>query len=112
MDWEKKSLCIIDNAAGISESNYIRAFEPANIPTNRAGLNEYGMGMKTASVWLADNWTVTTKALGENVERVLSFDLNKVIREEKEDLDVKENDCPFETHYTKIELTNLSKNFH
>jgi hypothetical protein len=110
MDWEKKTLCIIDNAAGISESNYTRAFEPANIPTNRAGLNEYGMGMKTASVWLADNWTVTTKALGESVERILSFDLNKVIKEEKEDLDVKENNCPFEAHYTKIELSNLSKN--
>lgn len=110
MDWEKKTLCIIDNAAGISESNYIRAFEPANIPINRAGLNEYGMGMKTASVWLADNWTVTTKALGESVERILSFDLNKVIKEEKEDLDVKENNCPSEKHYTKIELTNLSKN--
>ena len=110
MDWEQKTLSIIDNAAGISEKNYLRAFEPANIPENRAGLNEYGMGMKTASVWLADNWTVTTKALGENKERVLSFDLNKVIEDEKEVLDVIENEKPLEEHYTKIVLTNLSKN--
>lgn len=110
MDWERKTLSIIDNAAGISEKNYIRAFEPANIPENRAGLNEYGMGMKTASVWLADKWTVTTKALGENIERTLSFDLNKVIEEEKEVLDVKEDSKPTEMHYTKIELSNLSKN--
>lgn len=110
MDWERKTLSIIDNAAGINEKNYIRAFEPANIPENRAGLNEYGMGMKTASVWLADKWTVTTKALGENIERTLSFDLNKVIEEEKEVLDVKEDSKPTEMHYTKIELSNLSKN--
>lgn len=110
MDWEQKALSIIDNAAGISEGNYLRAFEPANIPENRAGLNEYGMGMKTASVWLADNWTVTTKALGETKERVLSFDLNKVIAEEKELLDVIEHEKPLEEHYTKIVLTNLSKN--
>lgn len=110
MDWEKKSLSIIDNAAGISEKNYLRAFEPANIPENRAGLNEYGMGMKTASVWLSDNWTVTTKALGENKERILSFDLNKVIEEEKEVLDVIENEKSENEHYTKIVLTNLSKN--
>lgn len=110
MDWEKNTLSIIDNAAGISEKNYLRAFEPANIPENRAGLNEYGMGMKTASVWLSDNWTVTTKALGENKERILSFDLNKVIAEEKEVLDVTENEKAENEHYTKIVLTNLSKN--
>lgn len=110
MDWEAKSLSIIDNAAGINEENYIRAFEPANIPENNAGLNEYGMGLKTASIWLADNWTVTTKALGENVERVTSFDLQKVTREGKEILEVEEKQKPLEEHYTKIVLTNLSKN--
>lgn len=110
MDWEAKSLSIIDNAAGINEENYIRAFEPANIPENNAGLNEYGMGLKTASVWLADNWTVTTKALGENVEHVTSFDLQKVTREGKEILKVEEKQKPLEEHYTKIVLTNLSKN--
>ena len=110
MDWEQKSLSITDNAAGISEKNYLRAFEPANIPENRAGLNEYGMGMKTASVWLADNWTIITKALDESKERILSFDLNKVIEEEKEVLDVTENKKTRKEHYTKIILTNLSKN--
>ncbi len=110
MDWEAKSLSVIDNAAGINEENYTRAFEPANLPENNAGLNEYGMGMKTASVWLADNWTVTTKALGENVERVTSFDLQKVTREGREILEVEENQKPLEDHYTKIVLTNLSKN--
>lgn len=110
MDWEKKTLSIIDNAAGIDEKNYERAFEPANIPTDANGLNEFGVGMKTASIWLADNWTVTTKALGEDVERVTSFDLEKVMREEKEDLNVISNPKPLEEHYTKIVLTNLSQN--
>lgn len=110
MDWEKKTLSIIDNAAGIDEDNYERAFEPANIPTDVNGLNEFGVGMKTASIWLADNWTVTTKALGEDVERVTSFDLEKVMREEREELNVISNPKPLEEHYTKIILTNLSQN--
>ncbi|MDE7227257.1 MAG: ATP-binding protein [Treponemataceae bacterium] len=110
MDWEQKTLTIVDNAAGINEKNYLRAFEPANIPENRAGLNEYGMGMKTASVWLADNWTITTKALGESKERILSFDLNKVVEEEKEVLAITEKTKSQKEHYTKIILTNLSKN--
>lgn len=110
MDWDTHTLSIIDNAAGIDAKNYLRAFEPANIPDNDKGLNEFGMGLKTASIWLSDNWTVTTKALGEDVERITSFDLQKVTTEQKEELVVTENKIPKEKHYTKIELINLSEN--
>ena len=110
IDYENRCITINDNAAGIDEKNYERAFEPANIPSDAKGLNEFGMGMKTASVWFADTWTVWTKALNEKVERVTSFDLNKVIADEKEDLDVVENIKDLTEHYTKIKLTNLSKN--
>lgn len=110
IDYENRCITICDNAAGINEKNYERAFEPANIPSDDKGLNEFGMGMKTASVWFADTWTVWTKALNENVERVVSFDLNKVIRDGKEELDVIENKKNLNEHYTKIKLTNLSSN--
>ena len=110
IDYENRCITIDDNAAGIDEKNYTRAFEPANIPDDANGLNEFGMGMKTASVWFADTWTVWTKALNENVERVTSFDLNKVIADGKEELDVIENKKDLKEHYTKIKLTNLSKN--
>src|SRR5574344_1495692 len=51
VDWTAKNISIIDNAAGIDTENYERAFEPAHIPLDATGLNEFGMGMKTASVW-------------------------------------------------------------
>ena len=54
VDQNNDTITIIDNAAGIDLNNYLRAFEPANIPLDATGLNEFGMGMKTASVWLAD----------------------------------------------------------
>ena len=79
VDWEKRNITITDNAAGINTESYKKAFEPAHIPLDSTGLNEFGMGMKTASVWLADKWCVYTKALGETVERFNSFDLFKVI---------------------------------
>ena len=101
---------IEDNAAGIDESNYLRAFEPANIPIDATGLNEFGMGMKTASVWLADKWMVETKALGEGVKRRTLFDLQKVIKENKEELVVTEESCGRNEHFTRITLTVLSKN--
>ena len=108
VDWEKRTITIIDNAAGISAKNYEKAFEPAHIPLDKTGLNEFGMGMKTASVWLADNWCVYTKALGETVERFTDFDLPKVIRDNKEELIVTESSKPANEHYTKIILSNLS----
>lgn len=110
INWEDRNISICDNAAGIDAQNYERAFEPAHIPLDDTGLNEFGMGMKTASVWLANKWSVRTKALGEDVERFTTFDLEKVTTEEREDLIVEERPKTKESHYTEILLTDLSKN--
>jgi hypothetical protein len=110
VDQKAKQIVIKDNAAGIDFKNYIRAFEPANIPLDNTKLNEFGMGMKTASVWLADQWSVRTKALGENVERYTEFDLHKVISENKEELIVGETSKDESLHYTEIILSQLSHN--
>ncbi|MES2799816.1 MAG: ATP-binding protein [Bacteroidota bacterium] len=110
VDQKVNQIVIKDNAAGIDFNNYKRAFEPANIPLDNTKLNEFGMGMKTASVWLADKWSVRTKALGENVERYTEFDLHKVIAENKEELIVKESIKDKKAHYTEIILSQLSHN--
>src|SRR5687767_11315195 len=59
-------LIVRDNAAGIGEADYARAFRPAAIPPNRSGLSEFGMGMKSAACWFAPEWYVRTSALGES----------------------------------------------
>lgn len=110
VDQKSNQIIIRDNAAGIDFVNYQRAFEPANIPLDNTKLNEFGMGMKTASIWLADKWSVRTKALGEKVERFTEFDLHKVIKENKEELIVVETVKEPELHYTEIVLSNLSHN--
>jgi len=108
VDWTERTITITDNAAGISVNDYEKAFQPAYVPLDKTGLNEFGMGMKTASVWLADNWCVYSKALGESVERSIEFDLHKIISEDKEELIVKEIPKPPNEHYTKIVLYSLS----
>jgi hypothetical protein len=110
VDQKRNQITIKDNAAGIDSKNYLRAFEPANIPIDNTKLNEFGMGMKTASVWLANKWTVRTKALNELVERYTEFDLQKVISENKEELIVFETPKERITHYTEIILSDLSHN--
>ncbi len=110
IDWENNYIKIRDNAAGMDARNFLRAFEPANIPIDNTGLHEFGMGMKTASIWLADVWSVRTAAIDELEERYVEFDLKKVLSEEKEVLQV-QNSAKIKTaHYTEITLHNLSKN--
>lgn len=110
IDWEKNFIKIFDNAAGIDITNFQRAFEPANIPIDNTGLHEFGMGMKTASVWLADVWSVKTGAINEDEERFVLFDLKKVLKEEKEVLNVKNTAKSKSKHFTEITLSKLSKN--
>jgi hypothetical protein len=110
VDQKANQIIIKDNAAGIDFQNYLRAFEPANIPLDNTKLNEFGMGMKTASIWLANKWTVRTKALGEFFERFTEFDLKKVIAENKEELIVQETPAYEKFHYTEIILSELSHN--
>lgn len=110
IDKENDIIEIYDNAAGIDIDNFQRAFEPANIPIDNSGLHEFGMGMKTASIWLSDFWSVRTAALGEAEERLVEFDLKKVLAEEKELLEVVNEKKDFATHFTLLRLTKLSKN--
>ena len=100
---------VSDNAAGINKKDYVRAFRPAEIPPDRNGLSEFGMGMKSAACWFSPLWTVRTKALGEEVERKVNFNITKIVNDDIEELDVQTSKAPREKHYTEIILKNLYK---
>ncbi len=93
-----------DNAAGIATSEYARAFRPAEIPTDRTGLSEFGMGMKSAACWFAPRWCARTSALGESVERTINFDIASIVRDSIEELDVTETATASSSHFTEITL--------
>ncbi|HEV2990575.1 MAG TPA: ATP-binding protein [Candidatus Angelobacter sp.] len=95
---------IRDNAAGIATSEYARAFRPAEIPADRTGLAEFGMGMKSAACWFAPRWRVRTTALGETVERAINFDIASIVRDSIEELDVEESATTHSGHFTEITL--------
>ena len=107
---EIQGINVTDNAAGIAYAKYLNAFEPAKKPANDNGLNEFGMGLKTAACWLGENWEVTTKALNETEERIFSFDLNQVTANDLRTLPVKNNPRPVTEHYTSIQISKLTKN--
>lgn len=102
-------IIIRDNAAGIGEKDFPRAFRPAEPPPDNGSLSEFGMGMKAAACWFSDTWSVTTKALNEMEKKTVYFDINKIKRDDIEELDVDTEDALKNEHYTRIELMNVVK---
>jgi hypothetical protein len=102
-------ITIRDNAAGINEADYARAFRAAEIPPDNTGLSEFGMGMKSAACWFADNWKVTTKALEEDFEKVVCFDMKKILTDKLDEIDVTVSPIKRSSHYTVIELFDVNK---
>jgi hypothetical protein len=102
-------IIIRDNAAGIHAADYARAFRAAEIPPDTTGLCEFGMGMKSASCWFTDKWSVRTTALGESIEKTILFDMDEIFEDKIEELKVKIKDHHKDQHYTIIELYNVTK---
>lgn len=100
-------ITITDNAAGISGADFPRAFRAAQVPTDRSGLSEFGMGMKSAACWFAETWSVRTKALGEPLERTISFDIRDIVENKIESLDAVLHHVDPTSHYTVVSLRGL-----
>ena len=107
---EIQEIRVADNASGISLGRYQTAFMPAKTPENNTGLNEFGMGFKTAACWLGEVWEVKTKALNETEERTIHFDLNQVTKNDLNTLPVGHVARPVTEHYTIFTITQLTKN--
>jgi len=105
-----KKFIITDNAAGIDLNHYAHAFKSAETPDDDSGLNEFGMGLKTAACWLGETWSVRTKALGEDVERIFRFDINEVTDNELKELPYETRSKSPEEHGTVIEIDATTKN--
>ncbi len=108
IDIEPNYIRVFDNAAGISYSNFLKAFKPGKIPENREGLNEFGMGMKVAAVWFSDIYRVRSVAIEEEVEREVEFDRIKVTNDGIEELIVKNTPVNEGLHFTEILLSKLN----
>lgn len=100
-------ISIRDNAAGIAQSDFPRAFRPAAVPTNVSGLSEFGMGMKSAACWFASRWHVRTKALGEPVARIVRFDVAQIVHDQIEELEIENEQSTAQAHFTEVVLDDL-----
>lgn len=100
-------IVITDNAAGISSTDFPRAFRAAQVPNDKSGLSEFGMGMKSAACWFAETWSVRTKALNESVERTIHFDIRHIVDNKIESLNTDARAVAPDAHYTVVTLRGL-----
>lgn len=107
---ELSSVTIKDNAAGMTWDKFLKAFPLANTPDDNRGLNEFGMGMKTAALWLGYRYTVNSTAIDESVQRTVCFNLSEVTGQGMRTLPVTELEVDRNSHYTEIKIENFTKN--
>lgn len=100
-------IVVTDNAAGISGIDFPRAFRAAQVPVDRSGLSEFGMGMKSAACWFAEAWSVRTKSVGEALERTINFDIRHIVDNKIESLNTETRTVDPATHYTVVSLRGL-----
>ena len=102
---------IVDNAMGMDYEELQHALRIANPPNNPSGRCRYGMGMKTASCWIGNRWTIITKKLGETEEYTVEVDVEKI---ESGDPELKTTivaDLSPEEHYTRLEIFDHHREF-
>jgi hypothetical protein len=102
-------ITVRDNAAGIARSEFPRAFRPAELPLDRTGFAEFGMGMKSAACWCAHGWSVRTKPIDSKSEYIVRFDIDSIVSAGIEELEVLESPADERAHYTEIRLEGLHK---
>ncbi len=107
---DKRKITISDNARGIELKDFERAFRVASRPPGHAkGLNEFGMGMKTAGFWFANRWQVRTSVYGETLARMMLFDLGDILNNKVTEIEPIEFPESRDASFTIIELEQLNQ---
>lgn len=76
---KKNRIIINDNGTGIAESDIQRAMKPALKPKEQS-LSEFGIGMKAASFWFGQKWTLNSYPVDGTQPFSLKFDLNELLK--------------------------------
>lgn len=102
-------LIIKDNAYGMNYHDFQRALILDRPPINDGGRNQFGMGLKTASSWFGDKWSVRTTELGSHVEYFAEIDIDILQKYKNEEITVEENHSNPKEHYTIITIERLNQ---
>ncbi|MGI9439841.1 MAG: ATP-binding protein [Parvibaculales bacterium] len=111
VDSDKKTITIEDNAGGINKANFQRAIRMGTPENHKQdSLSVYGIGMKSAAIWLTDTWQIETSALGSKEKLITKFDLDELLKTGEGKIPVITTSENPTSHYTRIVITNTLRN--
>lgn len=113
MDYKKdlnkrNSIEVADTGPGIPKNQIANAFKPAKKPISK-GLSEFGIGMKTASVWFADEWQLVTRPINDTNKYRFKFSLENLLKSGSDTVNVEEKINDDKIFGTTVFLRNLRK---
>ncbi|MBE2200907.1 MAG: ATP-binding protein [Anaerolinea sp.] len=112
-DASKNIFRVEDNAMGMSFEELTHALHLSKPPENTSGRSQFGMGMKTAASWLGNQWTITTKKLGDNRKYTVEIDVNRIASGKNEvQYTVQTEGIELDNHYTIISVSDHNRKFH
>jgi hypothetical protein len=101
-------LRIADNSIGM-DLETLQSAMVIGKKTNRPGRSVYGMGLKTACIWMGRKFTIKTKKAGLTTGYQVTVDYDKIMAGDFE-LGFKElNNLQANEHYTVIEISQLDE---
>ena len=106
-------ISIDDNAGGIGDEKMDDAFRIIKATGRGDTLNEFGLGMKVASIWFGSSFSVETTALGENYRTKVIFDLDEIRKNDSEEIsgkNLKISKAKIDDHFTRIKIRKINSN--
>lgn len=106
-DGDNEIIEIYDNAMGMDLEELIDSFDFGRKKEN-PGRSAYGLGMKTAAIWMGNRFEIETSKLGVSKKHFVVFDVERVANGDRS-LNPNTTECDASLHYTKITVKNLTK---
>lgn len=113
INWDDEKIEIIDNAYGMCQDDIVRAFFLNGINKNAGerSRNEFGMGLKYASMALGHTLTIETAMFNSGIKYSATLDSIRLKNTKDEEIEGKEENCSKDIHGTKVIISNLKNNY-
>lgn len=104
----RNKIIIRDDGPGISRTLLEKALKPASKPVAK-GLSEFGIGMKAAAVWFADEWNIKTHPDKDKNQYMCNFNLNELLQKQQSQITVFDNAYTGQWTGTEIVLSGVRR---
>ncbi|MDP8185765.1 ATP-binding protein [Phocoenobacter skyensis] len=105
---QKDHIIIEDDGVGIAFSDIERAMKPAYKPSEQS-LNEFGIGMKAASMWFGRAWSLESYPIDSDSAYRINFDLNQLLENNQDRVALEKIERKKVTSGVRITLSKLTQ---